>query len=240
MIDGEIISNILGEWSNELNIYSMTLRVCLSVIFAFCLGSERSIKGHSAGIKTFILMAMATTISAFIDLFLMENYEMKIPLCLSISILGSAIIGGNVILFNSRNQIKGITTSSWLWTSSIMGAVAGLGLYTLSIILLILFVIISIFMPKIELYLKKRSTHFEIHIELKDKKDLPNLISVIRQLGMRVDEIEFDTAFVNSGISAYSIKIIIVDKDLRKNKQHNEIIDAIKSLGFVFYVEERN
>ena len=39
--------------------------------------------------------------------------------------IGAAMICGNSILFSSRNQIKGLTTSAALWTCSLIGLSAG-------------------------------------------------------------------------------------------------------------------
>ena len=51
------ISAALGVWSAELGLTAIVLRIVLSVAFTAIIGCERSSKRHSAGLRTFILVA---------------------------------------------------------------------------------------------------------------------------------------------------------------------------------------
>ncbi len=42
------IASLLGSWATELNLYSVLLRVAVSVIFAAMIGCERASKRHAA------------------------------------------------------------------------------------------------------------------------------------------------------------------------------------------------
>ena len=90
----------------------------------------------------------------------------------------------------------------------------------------------------IEKYLKNRSNHFEIHLELKDVAYLRNFVTTIRQLGLAIDDIEFNSAYLHSGLSVYSVSISIGSKELKKYKTHSEIIDALRSLDYIYHIEE--
>lgn len=43
------IASLLGGWSTELNLYSVLLRVAVSVVFAAIIGCERASKRHAGG-----------------------------------------------------------------------------------------------------------------------------------------------------------------------------------------------
>jgi putative Mg2+ transporter-C (MgtC) family protein len=90
----------------------------------------------------------------------------------------------------------------------------------------------------LERYLKNRSNHFEIHLELKNSGYLHNFVTTIRRLGLRIDDIEANPAYANSGISVYSIAISISSKELKKYKTHTEIIEALQSLDYIYHIEE--
>ena len=92
--------------------------------------------------------------------------------------------------------------------------------------------------PSLEVYLKNRSNHFEIHLELKQKDNLQNFITTIRQLGLRIDDIEVNPAYINSGLSVYSVSLTIMSSELKKYKTHAEIIEALKSIEYVHHIEE--
>ena len=86
--------------------------------------------------------------------------------------------------------------------------------------------------------MKNRSNHFEIHLELKNSSYLQNFVSTIRRLGLKIDDIEANPAYANSGLSVYSIAISISSQELKKYKTHTEIIEALRSLEYIYHIEE--
>ncbi len=51
------IAKFLGAWSQELNGYSIVLRIVLPFFLSAIIGCERSSKRHSAGRRTFICIS---------------------------------------------------------------------------------------------------------------------------------------------------------------------------------------
>lgn len=230
------ISKLIGEWSVEINFFSVLLRIFISLVLSAIIGCERSEKRHAAGLRTFILASLFSTVAMILDI----STGGEFFLISAASIIGIAIISSNSILFSSRNQIKGLTTSVGLWGCGILGLCAGAGFYAVTLIVfLALLCSLSIF-PSIEVYLKNRSNHFEVHLELKNKNNLLDFVTVIRRLGLRIDDIEMNPAYMNSGLSVYSISVTIISPELKKYKTHNEIIEALRSLEFVYHIEEMN
>ncbi len=229
------IANMLGEWSQGLNAFSALFRIVLSVCLAAVIGCERSSKRHSAGLRTFILVSLAMTVTIILDGYLHygDSYILSCA-----GIIGVAIISVHSLLVSSRSQIKGLTTAAGLWTCAIIGLSVGAGYYTVTLIsFFVLLCSLSIF-PKLERYLKNRSNHFEIHLELKNSVYLNNFVTTIRRLGLRIDDIEANPAYANSGISVYTIAISISSKELKKYKTHTEIIEALQTLEYIYHIEE--
>ncbi|MEA4912483.1 MAG: MgtC/SapB family protein [Oscillospiraceae bacterium] len=236
----DLIAGALGAWSVSLNLFSVLLRVALSVLLAAVIGCERSSKRHSAGLRTFILASLAGTTAMIVDQYLMQTAGQGFAGLSIAAVVGAAMISGNSILFSSRSQIKGLTTSAGLWASALLGISMGAGLYTATLIAFVaLMLSLSIF-PAIEKYLKDRSNHFEIHLELKNKANLQDFITTVRRLGIRIDDIESNPAYLNSGLSVYSVSLTISSGELKKYKQHSEIIEALRSLTYIAYIEEMN
>ena len=111
-------------------------------------------------------------------------------------------------------------------------------LYTVTTVSFIALICILYIFPKFEATLKDSSNHFEIHLELKNKSYLQDFVTTIRKLGLRIDDIELNPAYINSGLSVYSISITIDSKELKKYKKHSEIIKALSTLEYIYYVEE--
>ncbi len=232
------IAEILGGWSSELGLWSVVFRIFISLVLSAIIGCERSSKRHSAGLRTFITISLASTVSMLVDLALIGNTGIKIPLLSAATIISSAMISGNSVLFSSRNQIKGLTTSAGLWACGIVGLSAGAGLYTLTIVAFVTILLSFSFFMRIEIFLKNRSNHFEVHLELKNKSNLQDFVTTIRELGLRIDDIEANPAYLNSGLSVYTVAITISSDELKKYKTHTEIIEALRTLDYVYYIEE--
>lgn len=228
----------LGEWSSELNVYSILFRIFLAVMLAALIGCERSSKRHSAGLRTFILISMASSVAAMIDLSIMTYNKENFAAISAASVVSVAMLSGNSILFSSRSQIKGLTTSAGLWASGIIGLATGAGLYTITFISFAALLVCISQLPMIETILKDRSNHFEVHLELKNSYNLQDFVTTIRKLGLKIDDIESNPAYANSGLSVYSVSITISERDFKQYKKHSDIIEALRSLDYIHHIEE--
>lgn len=236
----DLLANLLGAWSEELSLGAILLRVALSALFAAVIGCERSSKRHSAGLRTFILVSIAGVSAMLIDQWLMAFSGVKLPVLSAAAVVGMATISGNSILFSSRNQIKGLTTSAGLWCCGLLGLALGAGLYTPALVLFLVLLCSMSGLPVLEKHLKDRSNHFEVHLELKNKGDLAEFVATIRALGIRIDDIESNPAYVGSGLSVFSVSFTVTSAELKQYKKHEEIIEALRSLEYVYYIEEMN
>ena len=236
----DVIAGLLGPWSAELGLGAILLRAALSVLFSAVIGCERSSKRHSAGLRTFILVSITGTAAMLTDRLLMELAGVPVPVLSAAAVIGMATISGNSILFSSKNQIKGLTTSAGLWCCGLIGMALGAGLYTLSLVLFLVLLCSMSGLPALEKHLKDRSNHFEVHLELKNKGDLAEFVATIRALGIRIDDIESNPAYVGSGLSVFSVSFTVTSAELKQYKKHEEIIEALRSLEYVYYIEEMN
>ena len=231
-------ANLLGAWSSSLSIGCILLRLLLSMLMATIIGWERASKRHSAGLRTFILVTIAATAGMLLDCFLYTAGTTPFFLIAAALLIGTSSICVNSLLFSSKNQIRGLTTAAALWCCCIIGLCIGAGFYTAGILLFILLLPSLALLPQFETYLKNRSNHFEIHLELKSAPYLQDFVTVIRKLGLIIDEIELNPAYLNSGLSVYTVALSIKNTQLQKYKTHTEIIQALASLEYVSFIEE--
>ncbi len=229
------LAKVFGEWSQELSISSILFRLALCIIVGAVIGCERSNKRHSAGLRTFILVTLLGTIASIIDLSLINNSTTSLYLLSASAILGTVVISGNSILFNAKKQIKGLTTSVGLWLCLLLGIVIGLGYYLIALVLCAILILILMVFPWIEMFLKDKSNHFEIHLELADRTKLQDFIFTLRKLDIRIDDLELNSAYVGSGLSVYTVSLTLGKKN---GTTHKEIITALSSLDYVSFVDE--
>ena len=232
------LSGLLGI-SQALTLGTILLRIILSLVLGAVIGWERSNKRHSAGLRTFMLAFLIGTVTAILDCCVFAASDSHGMFLLSACvIIGASIIAVHSMFYSSRNQIKGLTTAVGLWISVVIGIAVGLGFYTVALVTYIALLCILFWFPPLELAFNNRSNHFEVHLELTSSVCLQDFVTVIRRLGLRIDEIEQNPAYVGSGLSVYTISISVSNEMLKKYKTHAEIIEALKSLDYVYYIEE--
>ncbi len=232
------IAKLLGEWASAMTVGSIFLRIGLALLVAAVLGCERAGKRHAAGLRTFIIVCLGGALATLLDMYLMVSVGLVFPFASAAAVVAVAILASNSVLFSSRNQIKGLTTSAALWTTGLLGMLLGAGLYTVALVAFFALIFCLSYFPAFERYLKDRSNHFEIHLELANKNDLAEFIATIRRLGLYIDDIESNPAYLNSGLSVYSISLTIQSEELKRYKTHAEIIAAIATIEYVSHVEE--
>lgn len=228
------IAMLLGDWSASMTLGACILRIVLAGVLASMIGLERAKKRHTAGMRTFIIVSFASTTAMLLDQFL----GLSIPVLSAASVISLGSISTYSILFSSKSQIKGLTTAVALWSCCLIGLAIGCGFYTLACICFIALIFCLDLMPNWENYLKDKSNHFEIHLELTDKKNLPTFVTTARELGLKIDDIESNPAYLNSGLSVFSISLTIVSPELKAFKSHKEIIEALNTIEYVSFVEE--
>ena len=69
------IVGLIGSWAGEINLWSILLRIVLSAALSAVIGTERSSKRHSAGLRTFMLVSLAGTVAMLADQWLLRLYS---------------------------------------------------------------------------------------------------------------------------------------------------------------------
>lgn len=233
----DIIAKWLGEWSSEINIASTALKTVVAIIMATILGCERARNRHAAGLRTLIVLSIGSVFAGIADIYFVKVLGANFSFLSAAVVIGVAIISTNTIIFSSKNQIKGLTTSMGIWTMSIISAVLGFGLYTAALIGFGALMIGFVAFTGLEMLMKARSNHLEVHLELKSRNSLQEFMGTIREFGLKIDDIESNPAYANTGLGVYSVKLTVIGDKL-KNKKHADIIEALSILDCVYFIEE--
>ena len=233
----DIIASLLGEWAEDVNVFSTLFKVLLAIVFSAVIGAERAKKRHAAGLRTFMLVSLGATVSGICDAYLIKEFSVSVPLLSAALFIGIAIISCNAILYSSKSQLKGLTTSVCMWVSCVISAALGLGLYTVFLIGAVALILTLMLFPNLEGWFKNKSNHFEIHLELNSRNLLREFLETIRSFGLAVNNIEINPAYANTGLGVYSLILTVESEELGK-KSHDEIIEVLSSLDCVHYIEK--
>lgn len=232
------IAAALGPWAGELQAGAILFRMALSVLLAAAIGCERASKRHSAGLRTFVVVCLSGTAAGLCQLYLAQLTGASSPILCAAAVLGAALVSGNSIIFSSRNQIKGLTTSAGLWACGLLGVCLGVGLYTAALGLFLMLLGTLTLLRTVENRLQQRSNHFEIHLELSSRNRLQDFMATVRRLGLQIDDIESNPAYLNSGLGVYTVALTIRSRELRRIQGHGDLVQALQTLDYINYVEE--
>ncbi|MBQ9481226.1 MAG: MgtC/SapB family protein [Clostridia bacterium] len=233
----DLIASFLGGWAEEVNLYSTLFKVVIAIIFSAIIGAERAKKRHAAGLRTFMLVSVGAVVSGICDAYLIKSFSISVPFLSAALLIGIAVISCNAILYSSKSQLKGLTTSVCMWVSCVISVALGLGLYVVFLIGAAALMLTLMLFPNLEGWFKNKSNHFEIHLELNSRNLLREFLETIRTFGLAVNNIEINPAYANTGLGVYSL-ILTVESDELKKKSHDEIIEALSSLDCVHYIEK--
>ena len=166
-----------GKILSDITFASILLRLALAIIFGGWIGIDRATKRHSAGLRTYILVCLGSTIVMLTNQYLYQTFETGDVARLGAQVIsGIGFLGAGTILVTSRSQIKGLTTAAGLWACACVGLTIGIGFYTLAIIAFILVAIVISILPKLEQYFTSRSGIYSYHVEFISEENLKPFI----------------------------------------------------------------
>ena len=110
--------------------YAVVVRMVLAFVCSALIGFERSAKNQPAGMRTHILVCMASTVAATCGIFLYLKLELvsDISRIASMVVTGLGFIGAGTIVVKQKTAIRGLTTAAGLWTTGIIGICIGAGM----------------------------------------------------------------------------------------------------------------
>ena len=223
-------------WLDDINIWSILIRLVIAVLIGGIIGLERAFKHRAAGFRTYILVCVGSAVAMLTNQYIIQFTGTGDGARLGAQVIsGIGFLGAGTIMFTSRNQVKGLTTAAGLWACACLGLAIGIGFYTLAIFASIIVVGVFSLLPSIEKVVTLRSRHFAIHIEFLNRENLKEFITSARELGFKVLSIEYNPAYSHSGLSVYSIELKVLNN---KKIPHKNYIEEFQKYPYVNFVEE--
>jgi putative Mg2+ transporter-C (MgtC) family protein len=138
------------------------VRLLGAVLLCAVIGLEREWTQHPAGLRTHMLVGLATAIFALLTLTLMGTYggqqgNIRLDPMRVLQAIGAAVglIAAGVVVF-ARGELKGLTTSAGIWVASGIGLCAGFGLWVIAGIAALLALVINLVLKLLEDWLLRR------------------------------------------------------------------------------------
>jgi len=186
------------ELLTELNVWSVSLRILLALIFGGCIGLERGYHGRAAGLRTHILVCLGAAMAAMTGI-----YEVSIlgftadPLRVGAQVVsGIGFLGVGTIIVRNRSQVTGLTTAAGLWATASIGLAIGIGFYIAALLaFLIVFLTITVLIH-LEKKSKKSDTSY-CYVELYDSAKTKEFCDIAMQYAVKMDIVPAKSGIAN-------------------------------------------
>jgi len=128
------------------NLITPFTNLIIALLLGVCLGTERSMAGKTAGMRTYGLVSMGAGLFVILSKLVTPLADPGSPgqmYVLQGLIMGIGFIGGGAILHNHNNNnqnedhASGITTAAGLWITAGIGAAVGYGYVSIAIFITI-------------------------------------------------------------------------------------------------------
>lgn len=127
------------------------LRLVLAAICGAVIGLEREKRQKSAGLRTHIMVAVASSLMmlvskyGFFDVIGIDGLDADVSRIAAGVVSAIGFIGGGVI-FIKRDNLVGLTTAAGLWATVGVGIAIGAGMYVIGIFTTVFMIVIQVMM----------------------------------------------------------------------------------------------
>lgn len=139
--------------------YSAILQLVIALILGALIGLERSVAGKAAGMRTFALVSMGSTLFVIIARLITDMYfpvSIFDPMRVIASVVsGIGFLGAGLIIFGNK-EVKGLTTAAGLWVSAAIGVAVGMGFYITSVVA----VLLTLFTLRVLYYIEEKAKEY--------------------------------------------------------------------------------
>lgn len=170
----------IGEYG--LVLYSLIVAI-FAILLGGLLGFEREINGHAAGLRTHILITMAGTLVGIIGVTMNEN---RTFLLLGIVIALGFVSAGSIV--QTGKDVRGITTSSTLLLTGVLGFFIGVGYVLEAMVLTLIALGVLVMLHQVESKTSKKNPTITILLDSNVKLG-DEILKVAETFGLKIKNI---------------------------------------------------
>ena len=128
-----------------VSVFAIIWRLILATLLGGLIGFEREVRGHSAGLRTHILVSLGSCLIMLTSLYVFDIYKESAsidPARIAAGVItGIGFLGAGAII-RSGEAVRGLTTAAGLWLVAGVGLGIGCGFYLASFVTAILAIIV--------------------------------------------------------------------------------------------------
>lgn len=219
----------------EVTLLSVILRVVTAIIVGGLIGLERGMKNRPAGLRTYMVVCLGACLIMLTNQYIYQTTQSGDPVRMGAQVVsGIGFLGAGTIIVTRRNQIRGLTTAAGLWAAAGVGLAVGIGFYEAAIIGGLAIFVVMTLLQTMDNRMRRKTKGLEIYVELSKDCPLVDFLKAVRSMDIEVrgTQREHD-AEQEAGTRTYLFTL-----KLQKRQNHIEVIEDIRRIPGVVYLEE--
>lgn len=219
----------------DLSLYSMTIRLLLSLVMGALIGVDRETAGHPAGVRTFSLVCLGACITMVTGEYLHIVYPTSDPARIAAQVVsGIGFLGVGTIVVTGKKLVRGLSTAASLWTAAALGIMIGAGMLMESLIAFLLILFVILVLTPLSHTLDQTNRRMELYLEVDKGDNIPALFDYIKSRNFMVTDLQKmkSQSLIKSDIA------IVFTIDMKKRRRHEPVLEEISELPYVRYIEE--
>lgn len=212
------------------------MRVLAASVCGGLIGLERELKGRPAGLKTFSLVCIGAALAMVTNEYIakMAGGDADLARMAAQVISGIGFLGAGTIIVTGTNQIRGLTTAAALWVTAALGICIGTGFYTGAIGSIGIILLSSMVCRMVDRLVADKSRILKLYVEGVNEEFMLSLIHHLEISGIRIQNI------VRKSENKWykNDTCVMAELDLGRRRCHKEVIDSIRQMDGLRYVEE--
>lgn len=196
----------MSEFTNELPLYEIILRIVMAIIIGGVIGYERGHQNRPAGFRTHILVCLGAAIVSMIQDQLRVNIlkyiilhpEVAQVLKTDLGRIGAQVVSGIGFLgagtiMRDKGIIGGLTTAASIWATGCLGLSIGWGFYYLAIPAGIGIIIVLVTLKKLERYWIENKHIMKIDIQYNKEYSYSDILiknyNIFKEMNVRIKDV---------------------------------------------------
>lgn len=221
--------------------FTIIVKLLLAAIGGALIGMEREKHGRPAGLRTHLLVALASCLMMIIS----ESFYLKYGEVSGTSILridpsriaaqivaGIGFIGAGVILKDGLT-VRGLTTAACLWLAAAIGMGFGMGVYLPTIISAVIAISSLIFLKRLEPYINK-DRYLTFRVDVGEGLDIyPQLEEIFDHYNMIITDVSC-SLLPRSGETHY--KFVLTQHHKRMGRELASTVAKLEGVKKIEYL----
>lgn len=198
------IDQFISEWFNNLwvidvgggatfslgNLLLIAISLIMTLVCSGLIGYEREYHGHSAGLRTHMLVAIGSAIIMIISVYGFSTaFPNRDPARLAAQVVsGIGFLGAGTII-QTGTDVKGLTTATTLWLSMAIGLACGSGNFVIAALGTFIALVALIMMRHLERFANRKNPILMIVVK-SDTPIMKDILELSARYGVSVSNVE--------------------------------------------------